>query len=171
MFSSTLSLRKIEGFLRQVRQAQARALVDRHVLDRLALDRDLAAVGADQADDHVEAGRLAGAVRAEQADDLAALDREADAVDDGARPVRLAQALGFEPMDRLRRRDGAHFGTPIDGVSLRAGALAAAAPAAFASAAAAVPSLGISTARTRPPGLAAVFWAPPVTLKTSVALS
>jgi hypothetical protein len=36
------------------------------------LDADLAAVGGDQADDHVEAGGLAGAVGAEQADHLAA---------------------------------------------------------------------------------------------------
>jgi hypothetical protein len=50
------------GFLRQVRQAQAGAPVDRHPLDALALDRDLAGVGAHQSDDHVEAGRLAGAV-------------------------------------------------------------------------------------------------------------
>ena len=51
------------------------------------------------------------------------------------------------------------------------GALAAALAARAASAAAALPSFGVSTARTRPPGFDAVAGAPPVTLKTSVPLS
>ncbi len=73
---------------------------------RWPVDRDLAAVGAHQADDHVEAGRLAGAVRAEQADHLAALDRR------GA---------------RRRRRCASR--TTCAGRALRAGAAPASMPA------------------------------------------
>src|SRR6266850_1430904 len=47
----------------------------------------------DRADDHVEAGGLAGAVRAEQSDHLAAADLERHVLHHGARLVALAQAL------------------------------------------------------------------------------
>ena len=47
----------------------------------MALDLDLAAGRMEQARQHLERRGLAGAVRAEEADPLAALDREADAVD------------------------------------------------------------------------------------------
>jgi hypothetical protein len=49
--------------------------VDGHVFDRLAVDGDLAGIGAHQPDDHVKRGGFAGAVGAEQAHDLAFLDR------------------------------------------------------------------------------------------------
>ena len=80
------------------------------------VDADRAGVGRDQADDHVEARRLAGAVRAEQADDFALVERELEAAHDRAAAKALLQsgraqhqcwsvaasapALGF----RLRRR-------------------------------------------------------------------
>src|SRR5690242_19738618 len=50
----------------------------------------------DQADHHVECGRLARAVRAQQSDDLAAVDVEADAVDDAAAGVGLGDAFGLQ---------------------------------------------------------------------------
>ena len=55
------------------------------------VDADRAGVGRDQADDHVEAGRLAGAVRAEQADDLALVEREFEAAHDRAAAEALLQ--------------------------------------------------------------------------------
>jgi hypothetical protein len=56
--------------------------VHRLVADVQVVDQYAALIGLDQADDHVEAGGLAGAVRAEQADDLAAVDRQADIAHD-----------------------------------------------------------------------------------------
>jgi hypothetical protein len=66
-----VELAKDRRLLRQVTQAQARAAVDGHVLDRPAVDGDVAGAGAHQAHDHVERGGLAGAVGAEQTDHLA----------------------------------------------------------------------------------------------------
>uniref|UniRef100_A0A0N4ZIQ5 GGDEF domain-containing protein n=1 Tax=Parastrongyloides trichosuri TaxID=131310 RepID=A0A0N4ZIQ5_PARTI len=60
------------GFLRQIAQAHARALVHGLLGDVLIVQPDRAAVGGDQAGDHVEAGGLARPVRAQQARDLAA---------------------------------------------------------------------------------------------------
>jgi len=61
--------------------------------------------------------------------------------------------------------------SPSAGDVLRGGPDAAALAARADSAAAALPSLGVKVARTRPPGFAAVAGAPPLTLKTSVVLS
>src|SRR5204863_414726 len=69
------------GLLRKVADALAGALVHRQVGDVLVVDEDASGIGADEADDHVEAGGLAGAVRAEQADHFALLDEEGNAVD------------------------------------------------------------------------------------------
>ncbi len=69
-------LAEYRRFLRQVRQAQARAQVDRHARDRSSPSSSMRpAVGRDKADDHVEAGRLARAVGPEQADHFAASHR------------------------------------------------------------------------------------------------
>jgi len=81
------------GFLRQVADAGAGAAVHGQVGDVLLVDADHALVGADQADDHVEAGGLAGAVGAEQADDLPAVDAHADVADDLAALVALGEVL------------------------------------------------------------------------------
>mmetsp|Transcript_20735 Transcript_20735/g.65201 ORF Transcript_20735/g.65201 Transcript_20735/m.65201 type:complete len:609 (-) Transcript_20735:3142-4968(-) len=51
------------------------------VEDGVGVDEDVARRGRDLAEDHVERGRLAGAVRAEEAEDLAARDAEGDVVD------------------------------------------------------------------------------------------
>ena len=131
--------------------------MDRHALDPLALDRDLAAVGPHQADDHVEAGRLAGAVRPEQADHLAAAAPPA-----GRRRRRCASRRtcagrapragawsaaigGVTCLVSERRRRAQRRRAAADAAALRR--------AAAASAAAGVPSRGISTARTRPAGI------------------
>ena len=57
---------------------EARAAVDRQVRELASVEVDRPRVGGDQADDHVEAGGLAGAVRPEQADDLAARDMSSE---------------------------------------------------------------------------------------------
>ena len=54
--------------------------------DIVAVDLDRALVDRHQPGDHVEAGRLAGAVRAEQADGLAGAHAQRHAVDDRAGP-------------------------------------------------------------------------------------
>ena len=56
-----------------------------------AQQQDLAGVGADQAEQHLDDARLAGAVRAEQPHDLTAVDGEGDTVDRGPPAVALAQ--------------------------------------------------------------------------------
>src|SRR6185369_17288353 len=55
------------GFLRQIADAEPRALIHRQLGDVVAVELDRAAIGLDQAGNHVEHGGLAGAVRAEQA--------------------------------------------------------------------------------------------------------
>ncbi len=79
--------------LRQVGDPQARAAVDRQVGELVAVEVDRARVHRHQAHDHVEAGRLAGAVGAEQADHLAARDLERHVLHHRAGLVALAQAL------------------------------------------------------------------------------
>ncbi|MNS71668.1 hypothetical protein D3C72_1050450 [compost metagenome] len=68
----------------------------RLVADVQVIDQDTALIGLHQADDHVEAGGLAGAVRAKQADDLAAVDGQADVTHDLAALVALGQMLSFQ---------------------------------------------------------------------------
>ena len=94
MFSSTVSLRKIDGSCgRYDRPRRERWWIGMRSTRRPSM-RDLAGVGAHQADDHVEARRLAGAVRAEQADHLAAARPR------GARPSTTRRA----PYDLRRPR-------------------------------------------------------------------
>ena len=61
------------GFLRQITDAEARAAVHRKARDVVAVQRDGAVIGADQAGDHVEDRGLSGAVRTQQSDHFAAL--------------------------------------------------------------------------------------------------
>ncbi len=84
------------GLLRQVADAEPGALVHRQRGDVVAVELDAAAVGLDQAGDHVEHGGLAGAVRAEQADRLAAAHIERDALDHRAAAEALLDAVGGE---------------------------------------------------------------------------
>ncbi len=81
------------GFLRQIADAEARALIHRQLGDVVAVELDGAAIGLDQAGDHVEHRGLAGAVRAEQADRLAAAHIDADAAHDLAGAETLFHAM------------------------------------------------------------------------------
>src|SRR5204863_836940 len=67
------------GFLRQIADAEPRALIHRQLRNVVAVKLDGAAIGLDQAGDHVEHGGLAGAVRPEQTDRLAAADIDGNA--------------------------------------------------------------------------------------------
>src|SRR5690606_35144209 len=69
------------GFLRQVANPGAGTTVHRQAGDVAIIDTDAAAVRRQQADNHVEAGGLAGAVRAEQADDFAGANLDRDILD------------------------------------------------------------------------------------------
>src|SRR6185503_5828795 len=73
---------KDRGFLRQVADAEPRALIHRQLGHVMAVEFDGAAIGLDQSGDHVEHRGLAGAVRTQQADRLAAADIDADAAHD-----------------------------------------------------------------------------------------
>jgi hypothetical protein len=88
------------GLLRQIAEAHAGALVHRLGRDVLAVQPDRAAVGRDQAGDHVEAGGLAGAVGAQQARDLSALDMQGDV----AHHLPLAEGAG-DVLDPQARSD------------------------------------------------------------------
>ncbi len=93
--------------LRQIRQPEAGAGMDRQPREIASVELDPAAVRRDQPDDHVEARRLARAVRAEQADDLAARHVQRHVVDDGARLVallELARRTGGSPGAARRAR-------------------------------------------------------------------
>ena len=63
---------------------------------RCPLKRDLAGRRRVEAGDHVEEGRLAGAVRADQADDRALRDREVDLVDRDQAAEALGDLAGLE---------------------------------------------------------------------------
>src|SRR3989454_7429289 len=79
--------------LRQIRDAQPRAAVDRQVRELGGGEGDAAGVDRYQPDDHVEAGRLAPAGVGQQPHPLAAGGVERDVLHHGARLVALAQAL------------------------------------------------------------------------------
>ena len=64
--------------------------------DVVAVELDDALVRLNKAGDHVEDGRLAGAVRAEQADGLAAPHIQADILDDAAGLVGLGEIMDRE---------------------------------------------------------------------------
>jgi hypothetical protein len=94
--------------LRQVRKAHARALVDGHRGDDVAVDLDASGVRGHQADDHVETGGLAGAVGAEQADDFAADHGQGYVLHHGPAVVGLAQAGCAQAALLDARRGGGH---------------------------------------------------------------
>src|SRR5208282_2073483 len=70
------------GFLRQVADAQAGALVHRQRRHVVAVEFDASFIGLDESRDHVEDRRLAGAVGAEEADSLALAHVKTDTLDD-----------------------------------------------------------------------------------------
>ncbi len=104
------------GLLRQVADAEPRAAVHRHGGDVEAVDLDRPLVDRHEAGDHVEAGRLAGAVGAEQADRLAGAHAERHAAHHLAALVALGQAardqraLSAGICARTARRAGACAG-------------------------------------------------------------
>jgi len=59
----------------------------------VVVERDPAAVGRHQADDHVEAGGLAGAIGAEQPDHFTAMDLHRHVVHDGATAIALDEVF------------------------------------------------------------------------------
>ena len=149
-----IELPKDGRLLRQVAQAQARALVDGQVLDTLAIDADFAGIGGHEAHDHVKTGGFASAVVAQQADDLAGRHRHMHVVHHGAGAVALLEAFGaqFAARGRGRRRDRRCAHQRV--LSALAGSVGA---------------RGVITPRTRPvaPPLAPL----PTTWKTEVLLS
>ncbi len=84
----------------------------------MAFERDLALVRLQQAGDHVEGRRLAGAVGPEQADRLALAHVQRHAVDDAAPLEALAEVPGGQ---RFRIGDGPRF--PPLRIGLRLGSL------------------------------------------------
>src|SRR5262249_23830065 len=83
------------GLLRQIADAEPRALVHRQTRDVVAFELNAATVGLDEPGDHVEHGGLAGAVGAEESYCLAAAHVEARALDYLAAPEGL-----LDPMHR-----------------------------------------------------------------------
>ena len=81
------------GFLRQIADAEARALIHRQRGHIEAVEFDASVVGLDQTGDHVEHRGLAGAVRAEQADRLALAHVKAHALDHLAADEGLFHAV------------------------------------------------------------------------------
>ena len=94
MLPSTVSPRKHAGLLRQVADAEAGATIHGQRGDVVAFEADLALIGADEADDHVKGGGLAGAVGTEQSDGFAAADVDRHILNDGTFLVGLADGLG-----------------------------------------------------------------------------
>ena len=81
--------------LRQVADPFDRALVQRHMGDILAVEKDLAACHLDKPADHVKTGRLPRAVWTEKADDLARIDLKRHAADDLCPLYRLDKIFGY----------------------------------------------------------------------------
>jgi hypothetical protein len=77
------------GFLGEVADAAAGALVHGEVGDFFFVELDDPGIGTDEADDHVEAGGFAGSVGAEEADDFSLLHGDGDVVDDLAASIAL----------------------------------------------------------------------------------
>jgi hypothetical protein len=77
------------GFLRQIADAQPRAAIHRQFRDVMAVEFDRAVIGGDEPGDHVEAGRLAGAVGSQQPTTSPRRKRQAH----GAHHGPLAEAL------------------------------------------------------------------------------
>ena len=94
---------KNAGFLRQVTEAQDRAAVHRQVGDVLPIHHDAPGIGAHEAHDRIEAGRLASPVRTEQAEHLALADAQRNIGQDGALVVALGDGNDFEASLRDRR--------------------------------------------------------------------
>ena len=94
---------KDRRFLRQIADAEPGALIHRQLGDVVAIEFDGAAIGLDQAGDHVKHRGLAGAVRAQQTHRLAAADIDADAAHDLAAAETLFHAMHSQIARPLRQ--------------------------------------------------------------------
>src|SRR6185437_1360927 len=82
------------GLLGEVANAEASAFVHRQPGDVVLLKLHRALVGFDDAHDHVERRRFAGAVRTEKANDLSGFNAHGHAIDDPALAIGLDQIAG-----------------------------------------------------------------------------
>ena len=82
--------------LRQVADPDPRPLVHRQAGDAAPLQVNLARIGSDQADDHIEGRRLPRAIGAQQSDHLARLHRNRHAIDHAPPLVALRDLLGAQ---------------------------------------------------------------------------
>src|SRR5215208_5524249 len=100
------------GLLGQVADAEPRAPVHRQRRDVVAVEADDALVRRDEAGDHVEDRRLAGAVRAKQPDRLAVAHVQAGVLHDGAAAIALLEAAHRKHAGapQARRRGGPRRG-------------------------------------------------------------
>ncbi len=81
------------GHLKSAVDAELRQLVHRHLVHRLAVERNTAAVGAVQARDDIDGRGLARAVGPDQTDDLARREAEAHVVEHHMAAEALVHAL------------------------------------------------------------------------------
>src|SRR5439155_5067012 len=110
------------GFLRQIADAEPRALIHRQLGDVVAVEFDGAAIRLDQPGDHVEHRGLAGAVRAQQSDRLAAANIDADAAHHLAGAETVFHAVHSEEAGSLDQpRRFAAIGLGLGTRRLRAG--------------------------------------------------
>src|SRR5215217_4172784 len=83
--------------LRQVPHAQSSTLEERQMGDVVAIELDLAGIGAHEPHDHGEDGGLARAIGTQQPHRLAPSHRDRDIAHHGALAKTLGEALGDEP--------------------------------------------------------------------------
>src|SRR5262249_4626182 len=99
----------------------------RHVVDALAVDREIAARDLLEPGDHPQQGRLAAAGGADEDAELAVLDLQIDALDDLGLAVALADVLvrdrrhGGLPFVTSRRRRSGHGRAGVGSSSRRSG--------------------------------------------------
>ena len=82
--------------LRKITHAMPRPPIHRHGGDIFATKKDLAAIRAHQADDHIKCRCLSCSVRAEESNNLAFFDIDIHAIDYGAAVINFHEALGVE---------------------------------------------------------------------------
>src|SRR5919109_1825383 len=103
-FDSELS--KDRWFLGQIPDAEAGALIHRHIGDVTTVEEYSAFLWLYQPDDHVERRGFAGAFRAENPDDLPLLQSQGHIVDDATPSVSLDKPLRLENRAEHRWRRG-----------------------------------------------------------------
>src|SRR4029077_3823407 len=89
-------LPKDRRLLRKITNASSRPLVHREFGDVLSVEQYSAGVRLNEANDHIERGRLPGPVRAEQSDYFTLLQPECDVVHDLSAAISLGQSVRFQ---------------------------------------------------------------------------